>query len=156
MLLAQEMPVGAKASTLITHVPDALKNGGEIRDNSMVSRISLGKDGHRGRPGVSLRPPRRWCTHGRFRKRLSMRQVRPYLGCENLFIMDGSGMPTQGSANPGLTIQSLAAAQRITSSPGVVRFCRGKAGSHGFARSQIPLTAGHLSPRRAPPQIIHA
>jgi choline dehydrogenase-like flavoprotein len=27
----------------------------------------------------------------------------------NLFVMDGSVMPTQGSANPGLTIQSLAA-----------------------------------------------
>ena len=27
----------------------------------------------------------------------------------NLFICDGSIMPTQGSANPGLTIQSLAA-----------------------------------------------
>jgi choline dehydrogenase-like flavoprotein len=27
----------------------------------------------------------------------------------NLFICDGSMMPTQGSANPGLTIQSLAA-----------------------------------------------
>jgi choline dehydrogenase-like flavoprotein len=27
----------------------------------------------------------------------------------NLFIMDGSVMPTQGSANPGLTIQALAA-----------------------------------------------
>ena len=28
---------------------------------------------------------------------------------DNLFIMDGSVMPTQGSANPGLTIQALAA-----------------------------------------------
>lgn len=28
---------------------------------------------------------------------------------ENLFVMDGSVMPTQGSANPGLTIQALAA-----------------------------------------------
>jgi choline dehydrogenase-like flavoprotein len=27
----------------------------------------------------------------------------------NLFIMDGSVFPTQGSANPGLTIQALAA-----------------------------------------------
>jgi choline dehydrogenase-like flavoprotein len=27
----------------------------------------------------------------------------------NLFVMDGSVMPTQGSANPGLTIQALAA-----------------------------------------------
>jgi choline dehydrogenase-like flavoprotein len=28
---------------------------------------------------------------------------------DNLFVMDGSVMPTQGSANPGLTIQALAA-----------------------------------------------
>jgi choline dehydrogenase-like flavoprotein len=34
--------VGAKASTLITHVPDAIANGAEIRANSMVSRIELG------------------------------------------------------------------------------------------------------------------
>jgi choline dehydrogenase-like flavoprotein len=27
----------------------------------------------------------------------------------NLFVMDGSIFPTQGSANPGLTIQALAA-----------------------------------------------
>ena len=30
-------------------------------------------------------------------------------GVENLFVCDGSILPTQGSANPGLTIQSLAA-----------------------------------------------
>ena len=41
----QGCKVGAKASTLITHVPDALKHGAEIRDYSMVSRISMGKDG---------------------------------------------------------------------------------------------------------------
>jgi choline dehydrogenase-like flavoprotein len=35
---------GAKASTLITHVPDALANGAEIRDNCMVSRIHVGKE----------------------------------------------------------------------------------------------------------------
>jgi choline dehydrogenase-like flavoprotein len=35
----QGCKVGAKASTLITHVPDALENGAEIRDRSMVSRI---------------------------------------------------------------------------------------------------------------------
>jgi choline dehydrogenase-like flavoprotein len=40
----QGCKVGAKASTLITHVPDALKNGAEIRDRSMVGRIELGKD----------------------------------------------------------------------------------------------------------------
>ena len=41
----QGCKVGAKASTLITHVPDALKNGAEIRDNCMVGRVSIGKDG---------------------------------------------------------------------------------------------------------------
>jgi choline dehydrogenase-like flavoprotein len=40
----QGCKVGAKASTLITHVPDAIENGAEIRDNSMVARIELGKD----------------------------------------------------------------------------------------------------------------
>ncbi|HKO19119.1 MAG TPA: GMC family oxidoreductase N-terminal domain-containing protein, partial [Acidobacteriaceae bacterium] len=41
----QGCKVGAKASTLVTHVPDALENGAEIRDHCMVSRISLGADG---------------------------------------------------------------------------------------------------------------
>ena len=40
----QGCKVGAKASTLITHVPDALANGAEIRANCMVSRIELGSD----------------------------------------------------------------------------------------------------------------
>lgn len=41
----QGCKVGAKASTLVTHVPDAIKTGAEIRDRSMVSRIELGKSG---------------------------------------------------------------------------------------------------------------
>lgn len=41
----QGCKVGAKASTLITHVPDALKHGAEIRDHAMVSRVSIGADG---------------------------------------------------------------------------------------------------------------
>jgi choline dehydrogenase-like flavoprotein len=41
----QGCKVGAKASTLITHVPDALRSGAEIRDHSMAARIELGKDG---------------------------------------------------------------------------------------------------------------
>ncbi len=40
----QGCKVGAKASTLITHVPDAIENGGEIRDFCMVSRVELGKE----------------------------------------------------------------------------------------------------------------
>ncbi len=38
----QGCKVGAKASTLVTHVPDALESGAEIRDLSMASRIELG------------------------------------------------------------------------------------------------------------------
>ncbi len=40
----QACKVGAKASTLITHVPDALEHGAEIRDRSMVSRVHLGNN----------------------------------------------------------------------------------------------------------------
>ena len=40
----QACKVGAKATTLITHVPDALRSGAEIRDNCMVSRVNM-KDG---------------------------------------------------------------------------------------------------------------
>jgi choline dehydrogenase-like flavoprotein len=40
----QGCKVGAKASTLITHVPDAIAHGAEIRSNSMVSRVDLGRD----------------------------------------------------------------------------------------------------------------
>jgi choline dehydrogenase-like flavoprotein len=41
----QGCKVGAKASTLVTHVPDAIENGAEIRDYSMASRIELNKNG---------------------------------------------------------------------------------------------------------------
>jgi choline dehydrogenase-like flavoprotein len=41
----QGCKVGAKASTLITHVPDAIENSAEIRDLSMAARIELGKNG---------------------------------------------------------------------------------------------------------------
>jgi choline dehydrogenase-like flavoprotein len=41
----QGCKVGAKASTLITHVPDAICCGGEIRDRSMAGRIALNKNG---------------------------------------------------------------------------------------------------------------
>ncbi|MGC1423165.1 MAG: GMC family oxidoreductase [Terracidiphilus sp.] len=40
----QGCKVGAKASTLVTHVPDALESGAEIRDLSMVSRIEVGSN----------------------------------------------------------------------------------------------------------------
>ena len=37
----QGCKVGAKQSTLITHVPDAIESGAELRDHSMVARIEL-------------------------------------------------------------------------------------------------------------------
>jgi choline dehydrogenase-like flavoprotein len=37
----QGCKVGAKASTLITHVPEAIEYGAEVRELSMVSRVSL-------------------------------------------------------------------------------------------------------------------
>jgi choline dehydrogenase-like flavoprotein len=41
----QGCKVNAKASPLITHVPDALAHGAEVRADCMVTRISLGTDG---------------------------------------------------------------------------------------------------------------
>ncbi len=41
----QGCKVGAKASTLVTHVPDALRCGAEIRDRCMAARIELGTNG---------------------------------------------------------------------------------------------------------------
>jgi choline dehydrogenase-like flavoprotein len=46
----QGCKVGAKASTLITHVPEALAYGAEIRERSMAFRVSL--DGHNRANGV--------------------------------------------------------------------------------------------------------
>ncbi|MCA1663136.1 MAG: GMC family oxidoreductase [Myxococcales bacterium] len=41
----QGCKVGAKQSTLISHVPDAIANGAELRDHCMVARVNLGSDG---------------------------------------------------------------------------------------------------------------
>jgi choline dehydrogenase-like flavoprotein len=41
----QGCKVNAKASPLITHVPDAIEHGAEIRADSMVTRVELGPDG---------------------------------------------------------------------------------------------------------------
>ncbi len=41
----QGCKVGAKQSTLVSHVPDALRYKAEIRDNCMVSRVEMGRDG---------------------------------------------------------------------------------------------------------------
>ena len=43
----QGCKVGAKASTLVTHVPDAIESGAEIRDRCMVSRIHHDKKSNR-------------------------------------------------------------------------------------------------------------
>ncbi|HLH46275.1 MAG TPA: GMC oxidoreductase, partial [Acidimicrobiales bacterium] len=41
----QGCKVNAKASPLITHIPDALAHGAEVRPNCMVSRVLIGADG---------------------------------------------------------------------------------------------------------------
>ncbi|HJT57713.1 MAG TPA: GMC family oxidoreductase [Ktedonobacteraceae bacterium] len=41
----QGCKVGAKQSTLVSHVPDAIRHGAEIRANCMVSRINVNKHG---------------------------------------------------------------------------------------------------------------
>lgn len=41
----QGCKVGAKQSTLVSHVPDAIANGAEIRDHCMAARVDLGRDG---------------------------------------------------------------------------------------------------------------
>ncbi len=41
----QGCKVNAKASPLITHVPDALAHGAEVRADSMVARVEIGTDG---------------------------------------------------------------------------------------------------------------
>jgi choline dehydrogenase-like flavoprotein len=41
----QGCKVGAKQSTLVSHVPDAIHHGAEIRDYCMVSRVNMGKNG---------------------------------------------------------------------------------------------------------------
>ena len=38
--------MGAKQSTLISHIPDAIRHGVEIRDRCMVARVNMGSDGH--------------------------------------------------------------------------------------------------------------
>lgn len=49
----QGCKVGAKQSTLISHVPDAIENGAEIRDCCMVSRILFDKNGTGGQGRVT-------------------------------------------------------------------------------------------------------
>lgn len=41
----QGCKVGAKQSTLVSHVPDAIRYGAEIRADCMVARINMGKNG---------------------------------------------------------------------------------------------------------------
>lgn len=49
----QGCKVGAKQSTLYSHVPDAIHHGAEIRANCMVARIDVGKDPDNGGPIVT-------------------------------------------------------------------------------------------------------
>ncbi|HWG74404.1 MAG TPA: GMC oxidoreductase [Acidimicrobiales bacterium] len=127
----QGCKVNAKASPLVTHIPDALAHGAEVRADCMVSRVEVATDGLTTgvayfRDGVE-----------RF-QRARMVAVAGYSieryahlvgGCRmaaddlhgvvdanqrtfavpNLYLSDGSVLPTQGSANPALTIMALAA-----------------------------------------------
>ena len=60
----QGCKVNAKASTLITHIPDALAHGAEIRADCMVARVELDDDGratgvvyfHHGRRAIVSAP----------------------------------------------------------------------------------------------------
>jgi choline dehydrogenase-like flavoprotein len=49
----QGCKVGAKQSTLYSHVPDAIHHGADIRANCMVARVNVGKDAGDGGPLVS-------------------------------------------------------------------------------------------------------
>jgi choline dehydrogenase-like flavoprotein len=49
----QGCKVGAKQSTLYSHVPDAIAHGAEIRADCMVARINMGKDPRDGAPIVT-------------------------------------------------------------------------------------------------------
>ena len=57
----------------------------------------------------ALRPPRRRRPHGRPRRGRRCRRRAPGLRRPTLYVVDGSTLPTQGSANPALTIMALAA-----------------------------------------------
>ena len=59
--------------------------------------------------GTAICAPGRRRAHGKFARFLRRRQFGRTHDIANLFICDGSILPTQGSANPGLTIQALAA-----------------------------------------------
>ncbi len=60
----------------------------------------------------------------------------------NLFVRDGSILPTQGSANPGLTIQALAGAHSGLSHP---------KGTSYFASNRKDMTEPRFKKDLAPP-----
>jgi choline dehydrogenase-like flavoprotein len=172
----QGCKVNAKASPLVTHVPDAIEHGVEIRAASMAVRVETDETGHctgvtyvhAGRErflraaavavaGYAIETPRlllnshsrrfpnglannddhvgRYVmvqgaaqTAARFPEMMGMYEGPPpefsseqfyetTTGCGHPqpFIADGSVMPTQGSANPALTIMATASrlAQRL-------------------------------------------
>jgi len=51
----QGCKVGAKQSTLVSHIPDAIRHGAEIRDRCMVARVNMGPRG--GVTGVTYIDP---------------------------------------------------------------------------------------------------
>jgi len=131
----QGCKVGAKASPLVTHVPDALKHGVEVRARAMVTRIETDASGactgvayrHGGREragtvavaAYSIESPRLLLSSGIGNHFDQVGRVvdadHRVWGVPNLFVCDGSVMPTQGAANPALTIMALASrlAQRL-------------------------------------------
>lgn len=115
----QGCKVGAKHSTLVSHLPDAIDHAAEIRAESMAFDIPI--DGSGRVTGV-----RYYRTNGNGQSCEETQKAKVVVvgndprtsvvnqfcrswDVPNLFICDGSVMVTQGSANPALTISAIAA-----------------------------------------------
>ena len=73
---------------------------------------------------------------------------------DNLFVMDGSVMPTQGSANPGLTIQALAARTAGLSHLTASIHLRGTgARPYSSTRPHLAFAPGYVEQRRSSLQV---
>ena len=111
----------------------------------------VGGRGRGGGAGGALRPPGRRGAHGQrpAHARWWTASAQSH-DIPNLFICDGSILPTQGSANPGLTIQALAARTADYLIAERENVLAGKRQACGRARRPArPLAAGHVGPRRA-------